>query len=174
MCGVPSTNFPMQCWVLARHAERTVWCWWSASSPLTTKLILPILSVQAVRKMSVTEQRRTSSPIRELDGREVRCSQELTANLRWVVRESSRTQFGRAPNYWRVGVDGMPLSVAAVGITHCAIVDTGTSLLTGHTTRVRVNCCLAQWSDHHPVHSRSQRQPQRDVFRRWCRGREGS
>ena len=39
----------------------------------------------------------------------------------------------------------------------------------------KVNCCLAQWTDHHHLaHSRSQRQPQRDVLRRWCRVREGS
>ena len=42
-----------------------------------------------------------------------------------------------------------------------------------HITDVKSIAASLQWSDHHPAHSRSQRQPRRHVFCRWCRVREG-
>ena len=87
--------------------------------------------------------------------------------------ECKRTQISERTIFWQADLDGMPLSDAAVRTAHHAIVDTGTSLLTGHTTDEQSIAVSLQWGDHHPVHSRSQRQPRRHVFRRWCRVREG-
>ena len=68
----------------------------------------------------------------------------ILASQEYAAECSKRTQISERTIFWQEDLDGMPLSDAAVRTAHHAIVDTGTSLSTGHTTRERVNCCLAQ------------------------------
>ena len=82
--------------------------------------------------------------------------------------ECSTTQISERTIFWQADLDGMPLSDAAVRTAHHAIVDTGTSLLTGHTTGVKSIAASLSGATTTPP-----RQPQRHVFCRWCRVRGG-
>ena len=96
----------------------------------------------------------------------------ILASQEYAAEFSKRTQISERTIFWQADLGGMPLSDAAVGITHYAIVDTGTSLLTGHTTDVKSLAASLRGAT--TTLSTQDRNVNRyHVFCRWCRVRGG-